>query len=719
MRPPAFCPPAVTALAILGLAWAFSVSPLFAVAPVRIWSSHLGGTGEDRLESVAFAPDGTLWVAGNTKTTGAIGGAVPTQVGANRVAAGAESAGFIARITSDGTAVLSVTRFGFGSVYLTDVTADADFVYAAGYATNDFRPLIPPSAYDRTDLSAAQVFEMKTPSTSANTTNGTWRTLVYRTVLMRLDREATQVLDATYLGEKHPRHNGMNGTVDWGIGDWWDAGWTGRGTDPIATGGSGSGMWRYVRGQPMIRFFANGDLLVAADCGLRWSAGVDALYRFPRGNFTAPVWKTVVNPVGNNSDLVDGVYASAVSGFTRLNSIAIDPATQEVYAAGTGNGDTGFEPWYDPFIFKYTQNGTQLWGGRNISQTGNYGVYDIEQSLGHSYISDSLAEGIHVGPTGNVFTALWCDGGATILQKHPWTTGTVTNQDGDSFSGFSGRTQASVTGIMNADGVSGWVRSNRLKPYGPDSTTKRYENVLYDLKSVAGGNTTKAYLVGTAKNVLHIDNATWGNTTSAGFTRLGFIAGFRYDSGATAREFATHLLGVTELRRIASTGNGRRFATVGYSFASNATVTPGVFQPSYAGADDGFVVVFEEPLTYPHWIATFPEIPAADRDPDDDPDRDGLTNLGEFAIRDGDAATPGHGRLPDPTLSNGSLTYSYSPNPAALQVTIQPQHSGNLTSWTATQHGVGGASVVSANGTVTVTLPPGPLGFGRLSISTP
>jgi hypothetical protein len=695
-------------------------------APVRIWASHLGGAGEDRLESVAYAADGTLLVVGNTKSTGPIGGATPWQIGGNRVANGTESTGFIARLKPDGSAVLSVTRFGFGSVYLTDVAADADYLYAAGYATADFRPQIPVGAYDRTDLSTQQVWAMG-QSTSANSTNGTFLGNVYRTVLIRMDLAATQVLDATYLGEKHPRHNGSNGTVDWGIGDYWDPAWTGRGTDPVATGGSGSGMWRYVRGQPMLRFFNNGDLLVAADCGLRWSAGVDAIYRFPRGNFTAQTWKTIVNPVGNNSDLVDGTYQSqvgSVHGFTRLNSISIDPASQDIYAAGTGNGDTGFEPWYDPFVFKYTQNGTQLWGGRNISaRPATMARFDAHRTdpwhTRRVLISDSLAEGVHVGPTGNVFAALWCDGGATILANHPWTTGTVTNQDGDSFSGFSGRTQASVTGILNADGVSGWVRGNRLKPYGSDSTTKRYENVLYDLKSVAGATATKAYLVGTAKNVLHIDNAAWGNTTAAGFTRLGFIAGFRYDAGVTTREFATHLVGVTELRRIASWGNGRRFATVGYSFATNATTTPGVFQPAKDGSDDGFIAVFEESLSFANWIATFPELPLADSDPGDDPDQDGLNNIGEYGLLDGDASRSGGPVLPSPTLIAGNLTYPYRPSPTASNVTVQPQHSGNLTGWTNTQHGVGGASVTSANGTVTVSVPAANATFVRLRISTP
>jgi len=468
----------------------------------------------------------------------------------------------------------------------------------------------------------------------------------------------------------------------------------------------------------MIRFFNNGDLLVAADCGLRWSAGVDAVYRFPRGNFTAPVWKTIVNPVGNNSDLVDGNYQSqvgSVHGFTRLNSISIDPSTQDIYAAGTGNGDTGFEPYYDPFVFKYTQNGTQLWN-RNISQTGPFGTFDIEQSLGHSYISDSLAEGVHAGPTGKVFVSLWADGGATILQQHPWTAGTVTNLDGDSFASFSGRTQASVTGLLNPDGVSGWVRGNRLKPFGQDSGTKRYENVLYDLKSVAA-SANKSYLVGTAKNVLFINN--WETTSAAGFTRLGFIAGFRYDAGGTTREFATHLLGVTELRRVASTGNGRRFATVGYSFATNATTTPGVFQPAKDASDDGFIVVFEEPLTFANWIATFPELPLADRDPEDDPDRDGLNNIGEYGLLDGDASGPGGPMLPTPALAGGNLSYSYRPSPVASNVTLQPQHSSNLSGWTHTQNGVSGATVVSVNGTITVSLPAPNANFVRLRISTP
>ncbi len=567
-----------TRLAAAVIAGVLSVTA-HAAPPVRVWASHLGGAGEDRLEAACYAPDGSLLVAGNTLTTGNIGGIAPVQLGSDRDAG--QQTGFIARLAADGSSVLGVTKFGHGAVYLTDVAADGDSIYAAGYATADFRPQLAADAYDRTDLSTAQVWAMATDTT------GSWKSNVYRSVLIRLNAQATQVLDATYLGEAHPRH------PDWGIGDYWDPAWAGRNTDPIGNGGAGSGMWKYVRGQNLIRRFANGDLLVAADCGLRWSAGVDAIYRFRRDDFSAPVWKRVVNPEGNNSDLIDGSYTSNVCGFTRINGIAIVPGSEEIYVSGTGNGDTGFEPYYDPFVFKYDSAGNPLWPRSGVTGGGASGTFDRLQGDVRPNQADALGEGIAAASDGRAFVAMWTDGGNTWLGQHPWDFGAVTNQDGDTFSSFNGRAQVSVSGILNGDGVSGWARSNRLKPYGYDAETKRYTNVFYDIAPVLGGTGTKAYLAGSSHNALSI--AAWDDSTAAGYTRLGVIAGFDYAAGGTTREFVTHLRDVSELRRIAGTWGGRRFAAVGYSFGDNAPVPSG-FQTARAGGDDGYIVVFEEPV---------------------------------------------------------------------------------------------------------------------------
>ena len=105
---------------------------------------------------------------------------------------------------------------------------------------------------------------------------------------------------------------------------------------------------------------------------------------------------------------------------------------------------------------------------------------------------------------------------------------------------------------------------------------------------------------------------------------------------------------------------------------------------------------------YATWIADFPSIPLADRDPEDDPDNDGSSNAAEFALGD----TPNNGSnnpkvysivadssadgdflkemLMTIAVRSGTPAFTGSPSPSATQdgITYKVQGSNALSSFT-------------------------------------
>jgi len=78
------------------------------------------------------------------------------------------------------------------------------------------------------------------------------------------------------------------------------------------------------------------------------------------------------------------------------------------------------------------------------------------------------------------------------------------------------------------------------------------------------------------------------------------------------------------------------------------------------------------------WAASF-GLPANQRQPDDDPEMDGLTNLVEFAL-DLDPSRPS--QLPTPTCDAGTLRFEYRLRPQACdQVSVTPEFCSDLIHW--------------------------------------
>src|SRR5512140_337001 len=116
----------------------FSATPVLASDPTLVYSLRLGGTGGrsglytsayDSATAVAVAPDGSVWVAGTTWSpdfplVNPLTGQLPTFL---------HSASFLARVSADGSTLLSSTCFP-ATIHAIAVDASGS-VYVAGSTT--------------------------------------------------------------------------------------------------------------------------------------------------------------------------------------------------------------------------------------------------------------------------------------------------------------------------------------------------------------------------------------------------------------------------------------------------------------------------------------------------------------------------------------------------------------------------------------------------------
>lgn len=545
----------------------------FASVPVPAWSTYLGGPGDDRLNDVTLAPDGDVLVCGNTTGT-LLAGITPTLIGSDDPARLAFHGGFIAKISPDGQEIRWMRRFGRGVVFLTDVQTDGNFVYATGVATSLAQTdLITP--YNGYDKNAPDT--VKSEYTGSLTTHTAPDT--YRSILIQLNADASAIINASWMGEPTPGRESY-GVGDL-IGDWYVA----------------SDMWRYMKQREAwafsfmnpytinrIELMRNGDLVLLIDGGLRWAGGQDSLYRFRAGDISPAglVWKTVFDAAGNNSDLTTPEHASVLSA-----DMAVDEQGSFIYVTGASNGWTGAEPYWNPFVFKFSlADGSQLWDRTGVVKGGPHGAFNIIQSLVGSLQADSYGQAISLNGNNEPLLGMWADGGNTYLLQDPWLlSGEAANQDGDGFWGFKARTFAPLLGRLNPDGVSGWLRSHRVKP-NPNTDPDQNATLFLDVSPVYS-QPSEMYAVGWTFGMPEV------NAWDASLGK-GTIAKLDLADGGTSRLFVDRVAGVEEYMSIIAHPGRKTFTAVGYAISGAPVLNP--LQASPAGSEDAYILTFTEEI---------------------------------------------------------------------------------------------------------------------------
>jgi len=541
-------------------------------SPAEIrWSTYLGGAGDDRIHRVRPASNGDWLIVGNT-TSSTLAGMTPTLIGSDDATRNSQFGGFVVRISGDGQEIRWIRRFGRGVVFLTDAIEHQGAIYITGVSTayGQTELIDPFNGYDK-NAPLSIVSEYTGALTTHNAPN------TYRSILLHMNGDASAIINGSWMGEATP------GRETYGIGD------------IIGSWYASSDMWRYMRQREgwafaymnpytinRIEAFPNGDLALLMDGGLRWAGGQDSLYRFQAGDISASglVWKKVFDAAGNNSTVSSPEHSSVMSA-----DLVVSDDGNTVYVSGGSNGWTGGEPYWNPFIFKFSAaNGSQQWDRTGVNIGGPYGCFNLIQTSVGSLISDSYGQAITLNDDGEPLLSMWCDGGATVLTREPWDVGqSVTAQDGDGFWGFKSRTFASVFGRLNTDPTQGWIRSHRVKP-NPDTDGEENATLFYGIAPVPG-EPGHAWYAGFSRGMAEVN--AWDD--GIGF---GTIARINLDASGTERLVVDRFAGVNEFLAIGHRPNSRSYLAGGYGGIGSPLVSP--LQATVSGSNDGYLVAFSE-----------------------------------------------------------------------------------------------------------------------------
>ena len=145
-------------------------------------------------------------------------------------------------------------------------------------------------------------------------------------------------------------------------------------------------------------------------------------------------------------------------------SLAIDPATMDVWVGGDKNTNTGYEPWRSPFLFQYAaSNGerkTVLWDWPGPAVRAD----------GKQLQADSFIRFLQFSADGRLWVGAGSDGGNTVLTKKPDNLDQAQDAlSGSCFSGpcfgYKGAKKTGKFGRMNAS-ITDFERASWVVPYG-------------------------------------------------------------------------------------------------------------------------------------------------------------------------------------------------------------------------------------------------------------
>lgn len=404
-----------------------------AAAPQLVSATFLGTAGDDRLEGVAIAADGSLYVAGNLAEPlrSLPGGAAAPAALGEAVPGWTYGCGFVARLSPDGRRLLAAVQFAPGVARFTTVEAGPQGVYVGGYGSVGLEPLLAPLGGL---FPKAHGFQQRDLATYCPTEHHSEPRRDPRNdqrgvpCVLRLSADLARLEAGTFLeGWQSTWH------VPWPLGE--------------------------DHGQPTgLAVLASGDLVVSHDGGYNRfpapgeNAGLEHFYGVPdyvsrlSPDLKRRAWKLdIYTPHADPAKVTEHCgratpYWRPIGrpwtldslGNTRILRLRAGPG-DALYIAGWSPTRTSQEPWWSSFLWKLGPDGKVLWRAYNPDPMSGPG-----DRLG-GQVSDAAVRSVAVDASGQVLASLIGDGGNNILRWDPRDyTRPAPNLKG-SVSGFRGR----------------------------------------------------------------------------------------------------------------------------------------------------------------------------------------------------------------------------------------------------------------------------------------
>ncbi len=569
-----------------------SLSVAFASAdePNVVAAGFLGSTGDDVIEGVAIASDGSIYVVGNTAaqlTRKHVLTEFHDALGTVEEGWG-YSHGFVAKISADGRKILAIRPFSKGAAKLTTVAVGDRSVYIAGYGGEGLAKVLQGGGGLMTSFDGRLghrgkkvAYPMEHHSDPDFSKANDQRGLPF---VLRLTGDLSAVTGGTLL-------------------EGWQSVWH----VPRPLGED----WHQPVGLAVL---SGGDVVVSHDGGFnRFDVSgrfeqfyylADGLSRLS-GDLTRRRWKKDLYlphiAPGNLREHLFGRrrwlqpapkdWPHPTAGQTRILRLRTD-AKDNIYIAGYSPSRTSGEPWWTPFLIRFDGDG---------KRTG--AVYTTDPMSGkngrlHGDVADSCVRSVNVDANGNILAATISDGGNSVLRKSPtdYTKWPIT-PDGRKIDlgvgGFRGRTLFWGP-IVRIDGKT-------LKPLGGQAIHGRGKQRVtpawaVDIAPLPGGSSIAAgrYSVG-----FPVTQKTWAGAAAPATDRLATNRRSTPVNNAWIRVLGPTMktrfsAGLPDLLPRTIATQGRRAVIVGRALSAKPPRTDKPFRP-HAGRSDGYVLILDIP----------------------------------------------------------------------------------------------------------------------------
>lgn len=391
--------------------------------PLEIVTASLFGTAEDDdLQDAAAAPDGTLYLVGNT---GAPAKDLPGGVIAKSFDAAVKEPkcgnGFIAHLSADGRKVLHYAEFSPGVTLLTTVRVRGDAVYVGGYASEGLAALLK----DRPGLIKEYPLVPELKTIAEAKAAGEEDKIAGRPGLgrygapcvLRLSKDLQALECGTYL-------------------EGWQQVWDKKRV--YRQGKENVGNFQEYFWQPThIEVLKNGDVIVCHDGGYfrlptakdKELAGDDAkqlerytFYDVPDyvSRLSADLGQRTWNQAIYTPSTDPEVAKRLKNGWPlphysnpRTHRMRLDK-DENIYLCGWSASATSMEPWWSPYLWKLDPNaGEVVWKAYNYDPMSGGG-----NRMGGT-VSDTAVVTLALEEDGNVLSSLIADGGNTVIGWSP------------------------------------------------------------------------------------------------------------------------------------------------------------------------------------------------------------------------------------------------------------------------------------------------------------
>ncbi len=413
----------VVALALAAL-WA---SPLLGKPPVEIVTATYWGTAEeDDLQSVVAAPDGTLYVVGNTGAAAAhLPGNVLPAVFGQAPAEPRCGFGFVAHLSADGRKLLHYAQFAQGVVLLTTVSTTGQAVYVGGYASEALESVLKdcPGLIRRYPL-VKQMEQIAADKAAGKVDKIGGRPGLGRygaPCVLKLSPDLQKLQAGTYLEGWQQvwdkvRVTNFRKKLE---GNWREFFWQPTALAPLKSGDllvlHDGGYFRLPTEKD--KELAGGDeklaerLLFYDCCDYVSRLSSDLTSRaWKKAIYTPPVEPEVAKEVKDGWPLPH--YSNPRTHRLRLDK------DENILLCGWSASATSKEPWWSPYLYKLdSHNGEVIWKAYEYNPLSGGG-----NRMGGT-VADTAVVTVAPEDEGNLLVALLADGGNTVMGMSPLADG--------------------------------------------------------------------------------------------------------------------------------------------------------------------------------------------------------------------------------------------------------------------------------------------------------